>query len=136
MVWRDPETNARAWLVINSSRGGAAGGGTRMRSGATLREATVLAKVMELKFAFSGPAIAGAKTGIDFDPSDPRKAGVLERWFRAISPLLRARSGRAAISMWTRCAMCSRRSGRRAWTIRRKVWSADTCDPMRRPVRG
>jgi len=93
LAWHDPHTPARAWLVINSSRGGAAGGGTRMRSGATLREVTVLAKAMELKFAFSGPAIAGAKTGIDFDPADPRKAGVLERWYSAIAPILRARYG-------------------------------------------
>ncbi len=93
LAWHDPHTTARAWLVINSSRGGAAGGGTRMRAGATLREVTVLAKAMELKFAFSGPAIAGAKTGIDFDPMDPGKAGVLERWYTAIAPILRARYG-------------------------------------------
>ena len=93
LAWHDAHTPARAWLVINSSRGGAAGGGTRMRSGATLREVTVLAKAMELKFAFSGPPIAGAKTGIDFDPADPRKAGVLERWYSAIAPILRERYG-------------------------------------------
>jgi hypothetical protein len=29
--WNDPETEARGWAVINSLRGGAAGGGTRMR---------------------------------------------------------------------------------------------------------
>ena len=31
--WNDSETPARGWLVINSLKGGAAGGGTRMRSG-------------------------------------------------------------------------------------------------------
>ena len=31
--WKDPETEAEGWTVINSLRGGAAGGGTRMRKG-------------------------------------------------------------------------------------------------------
>jgi len=87
--WRDPETGARGWLVINSLRGGAAGGGTRMRVGVTPAEVTYLAKTMELKFALAGPPIGGAKTGIDFDPRDPRKAQVLRRWYRAIAPYLR-----------------------------------------------
>jgi glutamate dehydrogenase/leucine dehydrogenase len=48
---------------------------------------------MELKFSISGPPIGGAKTGIDFDPTDPRRADVLERWYRAAMPLLRDRYG-------------------------------------------
>lgn len=91
--WRDAETGARGWLVINSLRGGAAGGGTRMRVGVTPREVTYLAKTMELKFALAGPQIGGAKSGIDFDPRDPRKADVLRRWYRAIAPYLRAHYG-------------------------------------------
>lgn len=87
--WRDEKTGARAWLVINSLRGGAAGGGTRMRPGITDREVVYLAKAMDLKFSVSGPAIGGAKAGIDFDPADPRKGEVLERWYRAIMPYLR-----------------------------------------------
>lgn len=93
MSWIDAETSARAWLIINSSRGGAAGGGTRMRLGVRPREVTYLAKAMELKFALAGPPIGGAKTGIDFDPTDPRKLEVLERWYRAITPILRHRYG-------------------------------------------
>ena len=31
--WNDAETEAQGWVVINSLRGGAAGGGTRMRVG-------------------------------------------------------------------------------------------------------
>lgn len=59
-----------------------------MRSGLTRREVVYLAKAMELKFLFSGPPIGGAKSGIDFDPADPRRRQVLRRWFRAISPYL------------------------------------------------
>jgi glutamate dehydrogenase/leucine dehydrogenase len=87
--WHDPLTEAKGWVVINSLRGGAAGGGTRMRKGLTQDEVLSLAKTMEIKFTVAGPAIGGAKSGIDFDPNDPRKEGVLRRWYRAIYPLLK-----------------------------------------------
>ncbi len=87
--WKDPETDAEGWTVINSLRGGAAGGGTRMRKGLDMNEVLSLAKTMEVKFSVSGPAIGGAKSGINFEPSDPRKKGVLERWYKAVSPLLK-----------------------------------------------
>ncbi|CAL2103415.1 Glu/Leu/Phe/Val dehydrogenase family protein [Tenacibaculum sp. 190130A14a] len=87
--WKDPETEAEGWTVINSLRGGAAGGGTRMRKGLDKYEVMSLAKTMEVKFTVSGPAIGGAKSGINFDPRDPRKKGVLERWYKAVAPLLK-----------------------------------------------
>jgi glutamate dehydrogenase (NAD(P)+) len=99
--WHDDETSAVGVLTINSLRGGAAGGGTRMRSFAAgdglgepdlaaLRgEALFLAKTMEIKFRVCGPPIGGAKSVLHFDPADPRKRGVLARWFRAIGPYLR-----------------------------------------------
>ncbi|NBB89550.1 MAG: amino acid dehydrogenase [Bacteroidetes bacterium] len=87
--WNDSETSARGWVVINSLKNGAAGGGTRMRSGLTKSEVVSLAKVMEVKFTVSGPDIGGAKSGIDFDPSDPRREEVLGRWYKAIFPLLK-----------------------------------------------
>ena len=87
--WKDPETEAEGWTVINSLRGGAAGGGTRMRKGLDMNEVLSLAKTMEVKFTVSGPAIGGAKSGINFDPNDPRKKGVLKRWYKAVSPLLK-----------------------------------------------
>ena len=91
--WKDPETEAEGWTVINSLRGGAAGGGTRMRQGLDMNEVLSLAKTMEVKFTVSGPAIGGAKSGINFDPNDPRKKGVLERWYKAVSPLLKSYYG-------------------------------------------
>ena len=87
--WKDTETEAEGWTVINSLRGGAAGGGTRMRKGLDMNEVLSLAKTMEVKFTVSGPAIGGAKSGINFDPNDPRKRGVLERWYKAVTPLLK-----------------------------------------------
>ena len=91
--WNDAETEAEGWTVINSLRGGAAGGGTRMREGLDMNEVLSLAKTMEIKFTVSGPAIGGAKSGINFNPNDPRKKGVLERWYAAVSPLLKSYYG-------------------------------------------
>jgi glutamate dehydrogenase/leucine dehydrogenase len=87
--WKDTETEAEGWVVINSLRGGAAGGGTRMRIGLDKREVESLAKTMEVKFTVSGPPIGGAKSGINFNPNDPRKSGVLHRWYAAVMPLLK-----------------------------------------------
>ena len=91
--WKDTDTEAEGWIVINSLRGGSAGGGTRMRKGLDKREVESLAKTMEIKFSVSGPSIGGAKSGINFDPHDPRKKGVLERWFKAVMPLLKTYYG-------------------------------------------
>ena len=91
--WKDAETEAEGWTVINSLRGGAAGGGTRMREGLDMNEVLSLAKTMEVKFTVSGPAIGGAKSGINFNPHDIRKKGVLERWYKAVAPLLKSYYG-------------------------------------------
>ena len=87
--WSDSQTEAQGWVVINSLRGGAAGGGTRMRIGLNKHEVVSLAKTMEVKFTVAGPSIGGAKSGINFDPKDPRKKDVLKRWYAAITPLLK-----------------------------------------------
>ena len=91
--WKDSETSAEGWIVINSLRGGAAAGGTRMRIGVTKDEVLALAKTMEIKFTVSGPPIGGGKSGINFDPRDPRKKEVLKRWYTATKPLLKTYYG-------------------------------------------
>lgn len=91
--WNDQLTSAKGWIVINSLKNGAAGGGTRMRKGLTKDEVVALAKVMEIKFSVCGPDIGGAKSGIDFDPNDPRRTEVLERWYKAVIPILKAYYG-------------------------------------------
>ena len=87
--WKDKELGAEGWVVINSLKGGAAGGGTRMRKGLNRNEVESLAKTMEIKFTVSGPQIGGAKSGINFDPHHPKKAEVLKRWYKVIMPLLK-----------------------------------------------
>ena len=91
--WKDTETEAEGWIVINSLRGGAAAGGTRMRLGVTKDEVLALAKTMEVKFTISGPHIGGGKSGINFNPKDPRKKEVLKRWYAAAKPLLKTYYG-------------------------------------------
>lgn len=91
--WNDSETYAKGWIVINSLKNGAAGGGTRMRRGLTKDEVISLAKVMEIKFSVCGPPIGGAKSGIDFDPTDPRREDVLKRWYKVVYPILKSYYG-------------------------------------------
>ena len=91
--WKDEKTDAEGWIVINSLRGGAAAGGTRMRMGVTKDEVLALAKTMEVKFTVAGPPIGGGKSGINFDPRDPRKKEVLKRWYAAAKPLLKTYYG-------------------------------------------
>jgi glutamate dehydrogenase/leucine dehydrogenase len=64
-----------------------------MRKGLDRYEVESLAKTMEVKFTVSGPAIGGAKSGIDFDPTDSRKRGVLRRWLKVVTPLLKSYYG-------------------------------------------
>jgi glutamate dehydrogenase/leucine dehydrogenase len=64
-----------------------------MREGLDMNEVLSLAKTMEVKFTVSGPPIGGAKSGINFNPNDPRKKGVLTRWYNAVAPLLKSYYG-------------------------------------------
>ena len=48
---------------------------------------------MEVKFTVSGPAIGGAKSGLNLDPQDPRKRGVLKHWYRAVFLILKSYDG-------------------------------------------
>ncbi len=103
--WHDHLTAAVGWLCIDSLRGGAAGGGTRMRGGkkpeqqGSREEAIFLAKTMGVKFRVCGPDIGGGKSVIRFDPAAHAKdkskqleikRGVLERWYAHIGPYLKS----------------------------------------------
>jgi len=87
--WKDKESSATGYLVINSLRGNAAGGGTRVHENVTVEEVTTLAKIMEIKFALSGPAIGGAKSGIKLEVNHPQKYEILERWYKVLRPMLK-----------------------------------------------
>ncbi len=88
LTWTDTVTGAVGYLVVDTLVGGLATGGTRMRGGCTLQEVADLARGMATKTAAFGLPVGGAKGGIDFEPRDPRAAGVLERFYAAMFPWL------------------------------------------------
>ncbi|NLU68835.1 Glu/Leu/Phe/Val dehydrogenase dimerization domain-containing protein [Streptomyces sp. HNM0574] len=88
VTWRDAETPARGFVVIDQLVTGIATGGLRMRPGCTLGEVGELAREMTLKMGAYGIHVGGAKGGIDFDSEDPRADGVRERFLQGVLPLL------------------------------------------------
>ncbi|WP_235681275.1 Glu/Leu/Phe/Val dehydrogenase dimerization domain-containing protein [Tomitella gaofuii] len=96
-VWRDTESDATGYLVIDRLVRGVSSGGLRMRAGCTLDEVRGLARGMTLKESihFEDGAqyvpLGGAKGGIDFDPYSPEADGVLRRFLTAMAPLIEKR---------------------------------------------
>lgn len=88
ITWRDNQTPARGFVVIDQLVTGIATGGLRMRAGCTLGEVAELAREMTLKMGAFGIHVGGAKGGIDFDPRDPRAEEVRERFLQGVRPLL------------------------------------------------
>lgn len=88
LIWTDPETGTRGYVVVDRLVGGIATGGTRMRAGCTLSEVEDLASGMSYKTGALNLPVGGAKGGIDLDPFDPRARGVLSRFVRAVRPIL------------------------------------------------
>ncbi len=97
--WRDRESSATGYLAVQSLRGGACGGGTRVRAYRVAEEAreaaVLLAKTMELKFLVSGLGVGGAKSVINCPESILRSSDraavqvLLRRWFGMILPHLK-----------------------------------------------
>lgn len=97
ITWRDTESAATGYLVIDRLVQGISSGGLRMRDGCTLHEVRGLARGMTLKEAihFENGAcyvpLGGAKGGIDFDPYHPDAEQVLERFLKAMAPMIERR---------------------------------------------
>ncbi len=88
VVWTDPVTGTKGYVVIDRLVGGIATGGTRMRSGCTLDEVADLASRMSYKTGALNIPVGGAKGGIDYEPSDPGAREVLRRFVEGVRPLL------------------------------------------------
>lgn len=86
--WEDKQLGARGYLVIDMLVNHVAGGGVRMKKGVTAEEMIKLAQTMTLKFTLTDPHIGGAKCGIDYDPAQPDKLIVMQRFFEYIKPFL------------------------------------------------
>ncbi|EGD55477.1 Glu/Leu/Phe/Val dehydrogenase dimerization domain-containing protein [Gordonia neofelifaecis] len=97
VVWRDTESDATGYVVIDRLVRGVSSGGLRMRAGCTIDEVRGLARGMTLKEGVHyepGAAyvpLGGAKGGIDFDPYHPDADGVLRRFLQATAPIIATR---------------------------------------------
>lgn len=94
VVWTDPVTGAKGYLVIDRLVRGVSSGGLRMRAGCTLAEVRGLAQGMTRKEAIHYEPgaryvpLGGAKGGVDFDPYHPDAQAVLFRYLAAMKPLI------------------------------------------------
>ncbi|TDZ34871.1 Glutamate dehydrogenase 1 [Colletotrichum spinosum] len=89
--WRDNESTAEGWIVIDSPVPTPAGGGLFLHANATLEEVRDVARSMSSKLAVSSqPQVVGAKGGIRLPPGDPRAPLVLERFIRDNAGVLSA----------------------------------------------
>jgi len=88
LIWTDPVTGRRGYVVIDRLIDGIAGGGTRMRAGVTLEEVARLAQTMSIKNGAIRLPGGGAKGGLDIDPHDPEARPLLTRFVSAMRPLL------------------------------------------------
>jgi glutamate dehydrogenase (NAD(P)+) len=84
-----PETGLEAWLVVDSTQGGLAFGGTRISTSVTLAEVAELARCMSWKLHAHGRPVGGAKAGIRCDPADPALPLHLEHVARQLEGPLR-----------------------------------------------
>jgi len=97
VIWTDPVTATKGYLVIDRLVRGVSSGGLRMRAGCTLDEVRGLAQGMTLKEAMHYEdgaryvPLGGAKGGIDFDPYHPDAETVLVRYLAAMKPLIQQR---------------------------------------------
>ena len=89
----EPESGMKGVLVIDNTKLGPGKGGIRMMPTVTTKEIFRLARTMTWKCALAKIPFGGAKSGINFSPKDHRKKEVLERWYHAVSPLLKSYYG-------------------------------------------
>jgi glutamate dehydrogenase (NAD(P)+) len=76
------------WLVIDDIRYPLAAGGMRVQPGLSRGHLINMAQNMTMKMRVSGLPIAGAKCGIDYDPTAPGKKAAMARFMSAIKPYI------------------------------------------------
>ena len=86
----DPITKMKGIVVVDTTVGSTAGGGTRMMPDITTGEIFGLARAMTYKFAIFGLPIGGAKAGIMADPGlqGSERQELLQAFGRGVKPLL------------------------------------------------
>lgn len=91
VLWTDPVTRRKGYVVIDRLVRGISGGGTRVRRGVTLDEVERLARTMTLKNGSLNVPAGGAKAGLDADLSESGSRELLLRFLGAMKPLLETR---------------------------------------------
>ncbi|MFE6612071.1 Glu/Leu/Phe/Val dehydrogenase dimerization domain-containing protein [Amycolatopsis sp. NPDC057786] len=77
----DPVHGTKGYLAYRGAVRRLAAGGCRVRSGIDARTLSTLADRMAVKQRVLGLNVAGAKSGLDLDPSSPDKDAILRRFF-------------------------------------------------------
>lgn len=86
--WKDKESEAVGWVVMDKITNGIGGGGIFMHPSATVEEVGDIAKNMTRKFTVTRPQIGGAKAGIRYDHTRPDAKQVLRRFILHNAALL------------------------------------------------
>lgn len=79
----------QGWLVIDDLRYPLAAGGMRVQPGLSQAHLIKMAQNMTMKMRVCGLPIAGAKCGIDYDPTAPGKKAAMTRFMAAIKPYIK-----------------------------------------------
>jgi glutamate dehydrogenase (NAD(P)+) len=90
VVWTDPVSGARGFMVVDRLVNGVSAGGLRVGPNISLREVAALAHNMTRKQAAVGVQVGGGKSGLALDPGSPDKASVLRRFLAALKPYIEA----------------------------------------------
>ena len=86
--YTDPVEGFKGWLVRDRLCHRLSAGGMRVQPGITRRKLTDMARNMTLKMQVAGLRVDGAKSGIDYDPSEPGKSAAIARFMQAIRPFI------------------------------------------------
>lgn len=89
--YTDPEEGFQGWLVIDTLDHQLCAGGMRVQKGLTREHLARMARNMTCKMRMCGLRVAGAKSGIDYDPAAPGKRAAMSRFMTAISPYIQSR---------------------------------------------
>jgi glutamate dehydrogenase (NAD(P)+) len=88
LTYRDPLTQARGYLVVDTFALGAVYGGIRIAKNIDIRSLAPLARLGTIRYQLARVSLGGAKCGLDYNPTDPNRIAVLERFCRALRPFL------------------------------------------------